>query len=136
MTHLGVADDQAILLVPRHQHDLLVDGRVELVQARQHVRQVRHRPAELVDLMKDEVAEELDDVPIPGLGPSRVVVESALASDQREIGPRREREERAYSGRSLMKPNLAISRTSRPFSNSRIRYSSARSFALVHNRQL
>lgn len=73
---LAVADDETALLVARDEHDALVRARVELVEAREHVRHVHDRPPDLVDLVEDVVPEELDDVPVAGLGPPRLVVVS------------------------------------------------------------
>ena len=75
---LAVADDEAALLVARDEHDALVRARVELVEAGEDVREVHDRPADLVDLVEDVVPEKLHDVAVAGLGPSGLVVVSAL----------------------------------------------------------
>lgn len=62
--HLPIADDETALLVARHEHEALVRARIELVQAREHMREVDDRPPQLVHLVEDVVPEELDDVPV------------------------------------------------------------------------
>lgn len=46
----------------------------DLVERCEDVCEIGDGPAGVVDLMKDKVAKELDDVPIASLGPARVVV--------------------------------------------------------------
>jgi hypothetical protein len=91
-----VADNQAALLIARNQHQFLVRACVQLrtisnqsltlpnrgqtttdlVQALQDMRHIQHRVPVFVDLMKNVVPEELDDVPIASFRPSRLAGES------------------------------------------------------------
>jgi hypothetical protein len=72
----------------------------------------------LVDLMKNIIAEKLDNVSIPSLAPSWVSREPArfrVLSREIMLGGFV-----THSGRSLIKPNLASRRTRRAFSSSDI----------------
>lgn len=166
-THLAIANNKAALLVAGNKHELFVDACIELLRRKmkeirwsgrgkskaitthliescEHVTEIRHRPASLVDLMENIVAEELDKVSVTSFRPPRIVVKPAVLA-QREWrsvvvpdnappkGARRlesKRRKETHSGRSLMKPNLTSKRARRPFSSSRMSSCSRVSSAL------
>lgn len=166
-THLAIANNKAALLVAGNKHELFVDACIELLRRRmneirwsargrgkaivthlvescEHMTEIRHRPASLVDLMENIVAEELDKVSVTSFRPPRIVVKPAVLAQRewtfvvvpgsappkgaRRLGSKRQKE--THSGRSLMKPNLKSKRVRRPFSSSRMSSCSRVSSAL------
>jgi hypothetical protein len=97
-----------------------------LVQTSENMGQVCDRIAVFVHLMEYVISEELDDIAIPGLRPTRVTSKPEGSVNL----PIKQNKGNAYSGRSLINPNLHKSRTNLAFSNSLISSCSSRSTAL------
>lgn len=75
-------------------------NRTDLVERGEDVAEVGDRPARLVHLVEDVVAEEFDEVAVARLCPSRVVVEPA--EGQSSVSPYRDRGETASGIQSAL----------------------------------
>mmetsp|Transcript_16470 Transcript_16470/g.57469 ORF Transcript_16470/g.57469 Transcript_16470/m.57469 type:complete len:315 (+) Transcript_16470:74-1018(+) len=78
---LCVRGDEDGATVARREQDLFSVGSVKLAEARGQVAVVQHRPPVLVDLVKDKVAKEDEEVLVARLAPRRVAVAAGAVEE-------------------------------------------------------
>ena len=84
--HLPIAHDENILLIAADKLDLLLDSRIQLVQASDNMAEIEHGAAFVVDLVENIVAEELEHVALAILRPLPIAVVFLALVDTPQLG--------------------------------------------------